>query len=191
LIGSMVPPTDPWYEDLSNTYPYDPAKAKELLKQAGYDKSLTLNLQVPTLPYATGAATFIASQLKDVGITVKVSELDFPARWVDQVMVRGDYDMTIVAHVEPRDIVKWADPTYYWHYNNPEFQTLITKADEASPDDEVTLMKQAAELLATDVPGDFLWLLPSLVVAKPDLTGIPQNAITTSFDLTNIASKNG
>ncbi|HZC25871.1 MAG TPA: ABC transporter substrate-binding protein, partial [Actinopolymorphaceae bacterium] len=24
LIGSMVPPTDPWYQDLSKTYPYDP-----------------------------------------------------------------------------------------------------------------------------------------------------------------------
>jgi peptide/nickel transport system substrate-binding protein len=27
LIGSMVPPTDPWYTDLSKAYPYDPAKA--------------------------------------------------------------------------------------------------------------------------------------------------------------------
>ncbi|NUP80153.1 MAG: ABC transporter substrate-binding protein, partial [Nonomuraea sp.] len=31
LIGSMVPPTDPWYEDRTGDYPYDPAKAKELL----------------------------------------------------------------------------------------------------------------------------------------------------------------
>ncbi|MCL2782937.1 MAG: ABC transporter substrate-binding protein [Propionibacteriaceae bacterium] len=191
LIGSMVPPTDPWYEDLSNTYPYNPAKAKELLDEAGYSGGLTLNLQVPTLPYATGAAQFIASQLKDVGITVNVSELDFPARWIDQVMVRGDYDMTIIAHVEPRDIVKWADPTYYWHYNNPDFQALIAQADKASADDETDLMKQAARLLATDAAGDFLWLLPSLVVAAPDLTGIPENAISLSFDLTNIASKNG
>ena len=31
LIGSMVPPTDPWYEDLTGVAPYDPAKAKALL----------------------------------------------------------------------------------------------------------------------------------------------------------------
>ena len=191
LIGSMVPPTDPWYEDLSGTYPFNPDKAKQLLADAGFADGLTLNLQVPSLPYATGAAQFITSQLKDVGITVQVSELDFPARWIQQVMVQGDYDMTIVAHVEPRDIVKWADPTYYWHYDNPDFQTLIASADTASPDDEVKLMKQAAQMLATDVPGDFLWLLPSLIVATPDLTGIPANAISLSFDLTNITSKNG
>ena len=191
LIGSMVPPTDPWYEDLSGTYPFDPDKSKQLLADAGFADGLAINLQVPTLPYATGAAQFIASELKDVGITVTVSELDFPARWIDQVMVQGAYDMTIVAHVEPRDIVKWADPTYYWHYDNPDFQQLIADADKASPDDQVALMEQAASILAEDVPGDFLWLLPSLIVATPDLTGIPANAISLSFDLTNIASKNG
>jgi len=190
LIGSMVPPTDPWYEDLSGIYPHDVAKAKQLLADAGVASGLTLNLQVPTLPYATGAAQFIASQLKDVGITVNVSELDFPARWIDQVMVRGDYDMTIVAHVEPRDIAKWADPTYYWHYNNPDFQKLIKQADAANSSDQITFMQQAARLLATDAAGDFLWLLPSLVVATPNLTGIPQNAVTESFDLTTIVSKN-
>ena len=32
LIGSMVPPTDPWYEDLTDTYPYDPDAARDLLE---------------------------------------------------------------------------------------------------------------------------------------------------------------
>jgi len=191
LIGSMVPPTDPWYQDLSNAYQFNPDKAKQLLADAGFAGGLTINLQVPTLPYATAAAQFIASQLKDVGITVNVSELDFPARWIDQVMVQGDYDMTIVAHVEPRDIVKWADPTYYWHYDNKDFQKLIAQADAASPDDQITLMQQAAKLLSTDAAGDFLWLLPSIVIATPDLVGIPENAISLSFDVTNITSKNG
>jgi len=34
LIGSMVPPTDPWYEDRTGDFPYDPAKAKALLAQS-------------------------------------------------------------------------------------------------------------------------------------------------------------
>jgi len=192
LIGSMVPPTDPWYEDLSQTYPFDPAKAKDLLAQAGFAQGLTVNLQVPTLPYATGAAQFIASQLKDVGITVNVSELDFPGTWIDQVMTRGDYDMTIIAHVEPRDIVKWADPAYYWHYDNSDFKNLIATADQTLDQAQyVSQMQQAAKLLATDAAGDFLWLLPSLIVAPPTITGIPANAVTESFDLTAIASKNG
>jgi len=191
LIGSMVPPTDPWYEDLSQTYPFDPDKAKQLLADAGAT-NLTINLQVPTLPYATSAAQFIASQLKDVGINVNVSQLQFPDVWINQVMGQGDYDMTIVAHVEPRDIVKWADPTYYWHYNNPDFQNLISQADQTLDQTQyVDLMKQAAKILSTDAAGDFLWLLPSIIIATPDISGIPANAVTESFDLTTIASKSG
>jgi peptide/nickel transport system substrate-binding protein len=55
LIGSMVPPTDPWYEDLSDTYPHDPARAKRLLAEAGAD-GLRLRLRIPNLPYAVAAA---------------------------------------------------------------------------------------------------------------------------------------
>ena len=47
LIGSMVPPTDPWYEDLTGLYPYDPEKAKSLLKAAGKE-NLTLRLRLPS-----------------------------------------------------------------------------------------------------------------------------------------------
>jgi len=189
LIGSMVPPTDPWYEDLSNTYPYDPAKARDLLAQAGHPSGLKLTLRVPTRSYATAAAQFVASQLKDVGIDVTVEQLEFPARWVDEVMNKGNYDMTIIEHVEPRDIANWADPKYYWHYNNPEFSQLVAQADAAPADQQVALMKQAAKILATDAAGDFLWLMPNLVVARTDLAGIGPNQTSLSFDLTTISSR--
>ena len=39
LIGSMVPPTDPWYEDLTGMYPHDVAKAKALLAVGRQDRS--------------------------------------------------------------------------------------------------------------------------------------------------------
>ncbi|MCL2316107.1 MAG: ABC transporter substrate-binding protein, partial [Actinomycetia bacterium] len=190
LIGSMVPPTDPWYQDLSGAYPYDPAKAKDLLAQAGYGSGLSLTLTVPTYPYATGSEQFLVSQLGQIGITVTVKELDF-AQWYDQVFTQGDYDMTIVDHAEPRDIVNWADPSYYWHYDNPQFQQLISQADQASPADQVTLMQQAAQILSDDAAGSFLWLMPNLIVATPDLTGLPANQVGYSFDVTTIASKNG
>ncbi len=190
LIGSMVPPTDPWYEDLSGTYPYNPEKARELLAEAGHANGLTLALRVPTLPYATGSAQFIVSQLAEVGITVTVDELEFPARWIDEVMVKSNYDMTIVSHVEGRDIVKFADKNYYWHYDNPEFNKLVEEADTGTPEDQITKMREAAQLLADDAAACWLWLLPNLIVSRADLTGIQVNATSLSFDLTTIASRN-
>lgn len=190
LIGSMVPPTDPWYEDLSGAYPYDPAKARALLADAGIAPgSLKLRLRVPTLPYATPAATYIASQLAQVGIQAQVDQLEFPATWIDQVLKNSNYDMTIVAHVETRDMTLWADPTYYWHYNNPQFQQLIAAADTATTQaQEVALMKQAARILSDDAAADFLWLLPNLVVTKADVTGVETNAASLSFDMTAVSA---
>src|SRR5262249_39330182 len=119
VIGSMVPPTDPWYQNLSDRYPYDPAKAKRLLAQAGYKRGFSLQLKLPTLPYATAAGQVVESQLRQVGIHVHISELEFPARWLDVVFTKADYDLSIVAHVEPRDIVQYGNPDYYWHYRKP------------------------------------------------------------------------
>ena len=35
IIGGPVPPTDPWYEDLTDVAPYDPAAATAALEEAG------------------------------------------------------------------------------------------------------------------------------------------------------------
>lgn len=191
LIGSMVPPTDPWYEDLSRRYLYDPAKARELLAEADVGQ-ITLRLRIPTLPYAPGAAAYIASQLSEVGINVVVDELEFPATWVEQVMRQSNYDMTIVAHVETRDIARFADPTYYWHYDNPEFAKLIAEADAAPTEDEqISLMRQAARILSDDAAAGFLWLLPNLVVTKADISGVNMNATSLSFDMTGVVVASG
>lgn len=187
LIGSMVPPTDPWYEDLAGAYPYDPAKAKELLKEAGYENGLTLRLRLPTLAYATGAGRFVQSQLAAVGITVVIDELEFPARWIDVAMRQSDYDLTIVAHVEPRDMVNFADPSYYWHYDSETFRGLMAAADAGTPQEYIDDQRAAARVLSDDAAADWLFLLPNLVVTTPQVTGLNANATSLSFDVTRAA----
>ena len=53
--------------------------------------------------------------------------------WLEQVYGNHDYDMTAVLHVEPRDIVNYANPDYYWQYDSPEVQELIAAA-KVNPD---------------------------------------------------------
>ena len=188
LIGSMVPPTDPWYEDLSNTYPHDSAKAKQLLEEAGYASGLTLRLRVPTLPYGPPVAKLVAAQLREVGIDVSVEELDF-STWLKQVYSQHDYDMTVVAHVEPWDLSQFANPNYYWQYNNPQFTELISKADgSATEEEQETTLKQAAKMLADDAAADWLFLLPNLVITTTEISGITTNTTGLSFDMTHVAT---
>lgn len=188
MIGSMAMPKDVYYEDLSALHPYDPEEAKRLLAEAG-QTDLHLRLKPPTLPYATKAAQFVASQLGAVGITVTVEELQFPRQWIDTAMTNADYDLTIVSHVEPRDVATFANPAYYWRYDNPAVQGAIAQAELApTPQEYADQMRTAARLIAEDAAAVWLFGLPNLVVTKQGITGVAEDANSSlSFDVTTIA----
>lgn len=188
VIGSMSVPTDPWFEDLTGIAPYDPEKAKKLLAEAGAT-NLNLKFRPALLPYATKSARFVASELNAVGIKTTIEELQFPEPWLSRVYKDADYDMTIVAHVEPFDITNFANPKYYWRYDNPEFVKLITQADEAAPDDFVPGMKKATRFLAEDAAAVWLFVLPNLVITKSNISGLPENQTTLSFDVTTLVTR--
>ncbi|KAA9166921.1 ABC transporter substrate-binding protein [Amycolatopsis acidicola] len=185
LIGSMVPPTDPWYEDLSGYYPYDPAQAKALLAQAG-QSNLSIRLRIPNLSYATNAAQVVASDLADIGVHVTIEPLDFPAVWLKQVFTDHDFDMSIVQHVEARDITTFGNPKYYWGYDSPQVRQYLAAADAGTPQQQIDEMRQAARTITADAAADWLFLFPNVVVAKKKVTGLARNQVSESFDLTGL-----
>ncbi|ONI78972.1 peptide ABC transporter substrate-binding protein [Actinosynnema sp. ALI-1.44] len=188
LIGSMVPPTDPWYEDLTGLYPHDPARAKALLAEAG-KQNLWLRLRVANLPYAVSSAQVVASQLADVGVSVSIEPLDFPAVWLKQVFTDHDFDMSIIQHVEARDIVTFGNPKYYWGYDNPKVKSLLAGADTGTPEQQVTAMREVARTIAEDAAADWLFLFPNVVAAKKKVTGLSDNLVSESFDLTGLGRR--
>jgi peptide/nickel transport system substrate-binding protein len=182
----MVPPTDPWYEDLTDVYPYDPDKASQLLEESGLAGE-PIRLRIPSLPYAVSCGTVVKSQLEEVGFTVELDELEFPAAWLTTVFTDADYDMSIIAHVEPRDLgAVFGDPNYYTRYENPDFSALLAEADQGTEEEQTAAMQEAARLLSEDAAADWLFLLPNLIVADADITGLPENAISESFDLSTL-----
>ncbi|MBK8445877.1 MAG: ABC transporter substrate-binding protein [Micropruina sp.] len=187
LVGSMAVPTDPWYEDLTSIDAYNPEKAKELLADAKAS-DLALKLRVPTIAYATKSAQFVESALRQVGIKVTVEELDF-ATWLKDVHNGGNYDLSIVAHVEARDLRRFTDPDYYFHYDNTQYNKEFQAADEAPADELVPLMSKSVRTLAEQAAAVWLFALPNLVITTANVTGVPQNAATLSFDLTTIATR--
>jgi peptide/nickel transport system substrate-binding protein len=183
LIGSMVPPTDPWYEDLTDLYPYDPARAEELLEEAGAT-DLQLDFRVPNLPYAVNAAQTVQSQLAQVGVAAEIEVLEFPAVWLDEVFTQRNYDMSVINHVEPRDIVQFGNPDFYWAYDNPEVQELLAEADRSDEDTHVELMREAARLISEDTAAEWLFLAPNLIIVGEGVQGVPENRVGEAFDLT-------
>lgn len=186
LIGSLVPPTDPWFDPaLVQRSPYDPARARELLAASGAPLP-ELAFKVPSFPYAVNAAQVIAAQLAEVGVTARIEVLEFPV-WLDVVFTQHDYDLSLVAHVEPRDLAIFADPDYYFGYDSPRYRELLDEAAAAGPERAVELRREAAGLLAEDAAAGFLFVLPNLIVAEADVQGLPVNRVSESLDLTGVS----
>ena len=189
LVATYAAPTDPYYEDLNDAYPYDPAKAKELLQEAGQE-NLDITFTVPTRPYAQAVSEIVVSQLKDVGINATIESAEFPAVWLDEVFTKHDYQMTTVLAVEARDILTvFNDPNYYIGYDNSKIAPIAEEADAADEDGYVDGMKQVAEQIVEDAASGVLFLFPNITFAKADLQGMPENAIIEALDLTNLSWK--
>ena len=162
------------------------ARATALLTEAG-KAGTTLRLRVPTLPYAPACGQVVKAQLEAVGFKIELDQLEFPAAWVTEVFKGGNFDMSIVNHVEPRDMkAVFGNPEYYTHYGTPEIQALFKAADEGSAEDQVSNLKKAARLIAEDAAGDVLFVMNNLMVAEKGITGLPKNAISVALDLTKL-----
>jgi peptide/nickel transport system substrate-binding protein len=185
MIGSPVPPSDPWYEDLTGLYPYDPDAAKALLEEAGYGDGLELSFVVPNF-YPPRIPDYVVSSLADVGITLDLQAVEF-STWIEQVFTNHDYDVTYVLHVEPRDIYNYANPDYYWLYDSPEVQQLLAEA-KTTPDQEqaIELRRQAAEQIAEDAPAVWLDLADDIVVSRAGVTGLPEFDVQARFDASDL-----
>jgi len=189
LIGSMVPPTDPWYTDLTADFAYDPDRARELLAEAG-QTSLDVSFAIPNQPPIVAAAQVVQSQLAEVGITATITTLEFPSVWLDQVFTRADYDLSLVNHVEPRDIVQFSTPGYYFGYSNPDADAILDAAISGTNEQFVQGMTDYARLISDDAAAEFLYLLPQLNIAVSGVTGLTENSTSQSIDLTGVTRTN-
>ncbi|WP_433824521.1 ABC transporter substrate-binding protein [Actinoplanes sp. CA-015351] len=180
-IGSMVPPTDPWYEDLTSVNAYNVENAKKLLADAGFPNGFTFSLDTPSYDPHPTAATFIKSELAKVGITVNINTITAD-EWYTKVYQKRDFAATLQEHVNDRDVVWYGNPDFYWGYHNTQVTDLVNKAEQATTTDEQTaLLKQANKIIAEEAASDWLYLYPQIVVASSKLTGYPVNGLNAQF----------
>ncbi|MGW9113795.1 ABC transporter substrate-binding protein [Microbacterium sp. NPDC055683] len=181
LIGSMVPPTDPWYEDLTGVNPYDPDLSRELLAEAGYADGFTFTLDTPSYDPHPVVAEFLQSQLAEVGITVEINTISAD-EWYTKVFQEQDFEATLQEHVNDRDVVWYGNPDFYWGYDDADVQQWVAEAEQAETTDEQTaLLTQVNEKIAEDAASVWLYLYPQIVVASSDLSGYPVNGLNSQF----------
>ncbi|TFZ01131.1 ABC transporter substrate-binding protein [Ramlibacter rhizophilus] len=171
-IGSHYVPGAFGYVDTTGVNPYDPDKARALLKEAGITTPLELTIVLPPPPYARQGGEVIASMLSKVGINARLQNVEW-AQWLSNVYGNKNYDMTIISHVEPFDLGNFGKPGYYWNYENPKFVELYDKYKNAPrPQDRAKLLADIQRLIAEDSVHAFLYQPQWVTVANRNVKGL-------------------
>jgi ABC-type transport system substrate-binding protein len=91
VANTFIPPNMPGYGAF-NLYPYNPARARQLLAQAGYPKGFTTTFYSDNLGDDPRVSQAIIPMLANVGITAQLRVLDFNT-WAKLVGTKGKVPM--------------------------------------------------------------------------------------------------
>lgn len=186
-LGGPIPSLDPGHENLTSLYPHDVAKAKRLMREAGFDAAHPLRL---TLTYASvyggELGGQLRSQLKPIGIDLHVEVVEFTT-WLQDVFTNHDYDLSLVDHNESHDFSSWSDPSYYFGYDNKAVQRLTAEANRAgNAAQHARLLAQAARIVSEDAPADWLFNYRITTVEAVGVQGFPINLNQTVMPLYDV-----
>jgi len=175
-------------------YPYDPNKAKQLLKEAGYE-NLKLELITPKGRYLNDYETAVAIQgmLKEVGVTVDVKPMEWGS-YVSKILSRKpedwDYQMFLLGwapgtaeghqvlfplfHSSNRmDSPNTTMPYNNYFYSNPKVDELIQKIGlEIDEKKLLEYFKEAQKIVVQDAPWIFLYEMNIAAVMRKELQGV-------------------
>jgi peptide/nickel transport system substrate-binding protein len=182
-IGSHYVPGAFGYVDTTGVNPFDPARARALLAEAGVRTPLELSLKLPPPPYSRQGGEVIAAQLAKVGIVAKIENIEW-AQWMSGVYTNRNYDLTIISHVEPLDLGNYAKDNYYWNYDSPKFKALFSRISGTGDDAErAKLLGEAQRMIAAESPNVFLYQPQWVSVANAKLRGLWKDVPIFANDL--------
>ncbi len=160
-------------------YHYNPDKARQLLAEAGFSASQRPTVKLLTIPTYAELASFIARELENIGLSVKVEVVQksllleqtaksqapfFRASWIADY---PDAENFLSVFYGPNPA-----PPNYTKYNNAEFNRLYEKAlVEVDDSLRIRLYQQMDQLIMNDAPVVPLWYDEAIRLVQPEVKG--------------------
>lgn len=188
-VAHSIIPEESWAYSAGTKYEYNPAKAKQLVQESGY------NGEVIKFKFASGNsavsqyAQVIQNSLKEVGLNVDVEPLE-PGT-VREQLKNGQFQMNtgrwIGGNQDPiflKDLFassefpdKKENGRNRSRYSNPEFDKIVQDAID-SPDKAKAkeLYIKAQEIISRDLPYLTLWYPSNIVISSRKIGNVKINA---------------
>lgn len=179
--AGVVPPALPGYDSTRKGYPYDPAKAKQLLAAAGHPNGIDIDLWTSTRPIFLRIAETIQAYLAQAGIRAKIVQREAAA--ARGAARKGETDMILKDwYADYPDAEGFLYPLLHSaskgaggnvsFYSNPTFDALVVAARrEIDESKRNALYKRADSVAFADAPMLFLYFYNDLYAVQSWLRG--------------------
>ena len=180
LTGPIPPGETEWAipvtrENFPSYFP-DLDKSRALLKEAGAE-GLSISIEAaPAYAPDIPCAEVLQSQLKKVGITLEVKQMEWAA--VLQAQRDGNFDLNVTFNTnrpDPDTYLSVADTkssTNWGKYSNPKMDELLLKGRTTlDPAQRKQIYADVQRLFDTDPPYLFFYVIKNYVPAKPSVKG--------------------
>lgn len=178
--SSMFPAFEKYYmPELNDTYQVNYEKAKELLKQAGYENGFEFTMTVPSnyQPHID-TAQVIAEELKKIDVIANIELVEWNT-WVEDVYTGRNFEATVVG-VDASNLTAGAlldrfestASKNFINYKNPEYDTALNKARASIDDDEKTVYyKECLKILNETAANVYIQDLAEFVAINKKYAG--------------------
>jgi peptide/nickel transport system substrate-binding protein len=199
LLGLGQPATGPlkpgtyYYNPKVKTYPYDPAKARELLAQAGWLPGEGGRMMKDGKPFEfvlltnqgnqarQNAGVIIQRRLAEIGVKAELRAIEWAA-FIKEFVDKGRFEAVLLGWTISQD----PDQYDIWHsgsigpgklnlnaYQNPEVDRLLTEGRRIfDPAQRKAIYDRVQEILAEEVPYTFLYVPDALPMVHARFQGI-------------------
>lgn len=198
--GPIAPVQKAYYNNEVAKYPYDPQKARSLLKDAGWTPGPDGVLQKDGKPFVINMPTGSYQQLvpitllvqqywKSIGVTADIKTMEWNS-YIQQVVVKRDYQGSVAWWFTPADpdvLPYYAAAEAGGGYNIPGYKNpvldklLVSGRNVTTQKERVSIYNQAQELMANELPYLYLWYPQSLVAKNRRLNGLSNLNLTSDF----------